>query len=159
MKAKTLRHNLERTWRKSHTHLDRSRYKHQCHLCKRMMTKAKSKYLADIISENSDRPRRLWNSINNILHRITPPVLPEFTSIKAHISLNILLKKLKLSVPNFQIKYTIFHQCKNQKLDPKWPFSNVRQKIKLKSLFWAHLQNRVIWTPFLQACWKIALIY
>ena len=83
MKAKTLRHNLERTWRRSRTHLDRSRYKHQCHLCNRMMTKAKSKYLADVIAENSDNPRRLWNSINNILHRIPPPALPEFTSVKS----------------------------------------------------------------------------
>ena len=33
MKAKTLRHNLERAWRRSRTHLDRPRYKHQCHLC------------------------------------------------------------------------------------------------------------------------------
>ena len=49
MKDKTLRHNLERTWRTSRTHLNRSRYKHQCHLC---MTKAKSKYLADFILEN-----------------------------------------------------------------------------------------------------------
>ena len=81
--AKTLRHNLERTWRRSHTHLDRCRYKHQCHLCNRMMTKAKSKYLADVIADNSDNPRRLWNSINNILHRIPPPALPECTSVKS----------------------------------------------------------------------------
>ena len=74
--------NLERTWHRSRTHLDRSRYKHQCHLCNRMMTKAKSKYLANVISENSDNARRLWNSINNILHRIPPPALPEFTSVK-----------------------------------------------------------------------------
>ena len=47
------------------------------------MTKVKSKYLADFISENSDNPRRLWNSINNILHRIPPPALPEFTSVKS----------------------------------------------------------------------------
>ena len=46
-----------------------------------MMTKAKSKYLADVISENSDNP--LWNSINNILYRIPPPALPEFTSVKS----------------------------------------------------------------------------
>ena len=46
-----------------------------------MMTKAKLKYLADVIAENSDNPRRLWNSINNILHRIPPPALPEFTSV------------------------------------------------------------------------------
>ena len=83
MKAKTLRHNLERTWRRSRTHLDRSRYKQQCHLCNRMMTKAKSKYLADVIAENSDNPRRLWNSINNILHIIPPPALPDFTSVKS----------------------------------------------------------------------------
>ena len=124
MKAKTLRYNLERTWRRSRTHLDRSRYKQQCHLCNRMMTKAKSKYLADVIAENSDNPRRLWNSINNILHRIPPPALPEFTSVKSlcdHFS-------RKISVPNFQIKYRIFHKCKNQKLDPKWTFLNVRQK-------------------------------
>ena len=48
-----------------------------------MMTKAKSKYLADVISENLDNPRRLWNSTNNILHRISPPGLPEFTSVKS----------------------------------------------------------------------------
>ena len=60
-KAKTLRHNLEQTWRSSRTHLDRSRYEQQCHLCNGMMTKAKSKYLAEVISENSDNPRRLWN--------------------------------------------------------------------------------------------------
>ena len=59
MKAKTLRHNLERTWRRSRTHQERSRYKHQCHLCNKMITKAKSKYLADAIAENSNNPRRL----------------------------------------------------------------------------------------------------
>ena len=48
-----------------------------------MMTKAKSKYLGDAISENSDKPRRLWNSINTILHRIPPPALPDFTSVKS----------------------------------------------------------------------------
>ena len=83
MKAKTLRHNFERTWRRSRTHLDRSRYKHQCHLCNKMMTKVKSKYLADVISENSGNPRRLWNTINNILHRIPPPALPDITSVKS----------------------------------------------------------------------------
>ena len=42
-----------------------------------MMTKA------DVIAENSNSPRRLWNLINNILHRIQPPALPEFTSVKS----------------------------------------------------------------------------
>ena len=47
------------------------------------MTKAKATYLADVNSENSDNPRRLWNSINDILHRIPPPALPEFTSARS----------------------------------------------------------------------------
>ena len=47
------------------------------------MTKATSKYLADVISENSDNPRRLWNSINSILHRAPFPAQPEFTSVKS----------------------------------------------------------------------------
>ena len=68
-------------WHRSRTDLDRSRYKHQCHLCNRMMTKAKSKYLADVIAGNSGN--LLWNSINNILRRIPPPALPEFTSVKS----------------------------------------------------------------------------
>ena len=109
MKAKTLRRNLERTWRRSRTHLDRSRYKHQCYLCNRMMTKAKPKYLTDVISENSDNPRLLWNSMNNIVHRIPPPTLPEFTSVK---SLGILWIKFPDKVQNIP-------QVQNQKLDPK----------------------------------------
>ena len=48
-----------------------------------MMTKAKSKYLADVIAENSNNLRRLWNSINTILHRIPSPALPESTSVKS----------------------------------------------------------------------------
>ena len=98
MKTKTLRHNLEQTRRRSRTHLDRSRYKHQCHLCNRMMTKIKSKYLADVIADNSDNPRRLWNLINNILHRIPPPALPEFTSVKSlcdHFSSRYFVDKIE----------------------------------------------------------------
>ena len=150
MKAKTLRHNLERTWHRPRTHPDRSRYKHECHLCNRKMTKAKSKYLAEVISENSDNSRRLWNSINNILHIIQLPSLPEFTSVKLlcdHFS-----KYFVDKIETFQIKYRIFHQCKNQKLDPKRTFLKMRQKIKSINLFCAHRQNHVIWTPFLHAC-------
>ena len=46
------------------------------------MTKAK--FLVDDISDNLDNPSRLWNFIiNNILRRIPPPALPEFTVVKS----------------------------------------------------------------------------
>ena len=44
-----------------------------------MKYEAKSKYLVDVISENSDNVLRLWNSINNIMHSITPPALLELS--------------------------------------------------------------------------------
>ena len=158
MKAKTLRHNVERTWHRSLTHLDRSRYKYQCHLCNRMMTKAKLKYLAEVISENSVNPRRLWNSINNILHRI-PPV--KFTSVKSlcdHFS-KYCVDKIETIRSKFPDKVQNIPPVQKTEIRSKWTFLKVRQKMKLWSLFWAHCQNHVIWTPFLQACWKIVLPY
>ena len=71
-----------------------------------MMTKAKWKYLADVISENSDNPRRLCNSINNILHRIAPPALPAFTSMKSfcdHFS-KYFVDKIETARSNFPDK-------------------------------------------------------
>ena len=103
-----------------------------------MMTKPESNYLADAISENSDNPRRLWNSIKHILHRIPPLALPEFTSIKSlcdHFS-KYFVAKIETIRSKFPDKvHNIFHQCKKQKLDPETTFLNVRQRIKLKSLY------------------------
>ena len=135
MEARTVRRNLERTRRRSRTRLDRSRYKHQCHLCNRMMTKAKSKFLADVITENSDNPRRLRNSINNILYRIPPPAQPEFTSVKSlcdHFS-KYFVDKIEIIRSKFLDKDTIFHL-----------FLNVRQKLKLKSFF--ELIVKIMWS-------------
>ena len=161
MKAKTLRHNLERTWRRSRTHLDRSRYKHQCHLCNRMMTKAQSQYIADVIAENSDNQRRLWNSINNILHRIPPSALPEFTSVKSLCDnfSRYFVDKIETVRFKFPDKVQNIPQVQKLEINSKMNVLNVRQKMKLKNLFWVYRQNHVIWIPFLQACWKIVLTY
>ena len=137
IKAKTLRHNLERTWRRSRTHLDRSRYKQQCHLCNIMMTKAKSKYLADVIAENSDNPRRLCNSINNILDRIPPPALPEFTSVKSlcdHFS-RYFVDTSETIRSKFPDKVQNIPQVQKTEIRSKMNVFDVRQKMKLKSLF------------------------
>ena len=46
------------------------------------MEKAKAIFYANIILENSEDPKKLWNSINNILHRFPAPSLPENLSLK-----------------------------------------------------------------------------
>ena len=87
-----------------------------------MMTKAKSKYLAEVISENSDNPRRLWNSINNILHIIPQPALPKFTLVKSlcdHFS-KYFVHKIETIRSKFRDKVqNIPPVQKKQKLDPK----------------------------------------
>ena len=78
LKAKVLRRRMERVWR-------RTRYRHdrvQCNLCNRIMEKAKANSYANIILDNSEDPKKLRKSINNILHRFPAPSLPENLSLK-----------------------------------------------------------------------------
>ena len=79
--AKRRRRYLERVWRRSRSPLDRSRYTKQLHLCNRMMSKSKSDYYTSLLSNNSDNPRQMWNSVNKILHREKSKPLPDHTSL------------------------------------------------------------------------------
>ena len=106
-----------------------------------MMTKAKSKYLADVIAENSNNPRRLWNSINNILHRIPPPALSEFTSVKSlcdHFS-RYFMDKIETIRSKFPDKVQNIPQVQ-------------KPEDEIKKLILSLSSNHVIWIPFLQAC-------
>ena len=101
------------------------------------MTKAKSKYLADVITENSDNPRRLWNSINNILHRIPPPALPEFTSVKSlcdHFS-RYFVHKIKTIHSKFPDKVQNIPQVQQPEIRSKINLFERASEDELKSLF------------------------
>lgn len=81
LEAKRRRKYLERIWRKNRTPLNRSRYTRQTLLYNRMMAKAKSAYLSDIIDKGSSDQRGMWKAFNKILHRHPTVSLPECTSI------------------------------------------------------------------------------
>ena len=49
----------------------------QTNFCNHMMSKAKSLYYANIISNNSENPRQMRKSVNTILHRQKLKALPE----------------------------------------------------------------------------------
>ena len=72
---------LERVWRRTRSPLDRSRYTKQLHLSNRMMSKSKSDYYTSLLSNNSDNPRHMWNSVNKILHREKSKPMPGYTSL------------------------------------------------------------------------------
>ena len=66
---------LESVWRKPSSSLDRSRYKRQCHLCNRQMSKTKSFYYEHMVSNNSATPKKqLWKCINQILLLLYQPM-------------------------------------------------------------------------------------
>ena len=63
--SKRRRCYLDRVWRKSRSNLGRSRYSKQYH-CNTQMAKAKSDYYTNMVSNNAEDPRQLWNCINKI---------------------------------------------------------------------------------------------
>ena len=79
--AKRRRRYLERVWRRTRSPLDRSRYSMQLHLSNRMMSKSKSDYCTSLLSNNSDNPCHMWNSVTKILHREKSKPLPDHTSL------------------------------------------------------------------------------
>ena len=74
---------LKRRWKKSRSGYDRSKYRNYRSLCNRLMTEGKSQYFSNLLDENSENPRRLWDSINNILHRTPAATLPESNNVKS----------------------------------------------------------------------------
>ena len=52
-------------------------------LCNRLMTEAKSQYFSNSINENSENPRRLWDTINTYLHKTPAAALPESNNVKS----------------------------------------------------------------------------
>ena len=83
LQSKRRRRYLERVWRKSRSSLDRSRYSKHCNYCNRQVAKAKSDYYTNMVSNNSENSRQLWNCINQIIQRRPVPSLPNHVSIKS----------------------------------------------------------------------------
>ena len=47
-----------------------------CQLCNRKMSGAKQNFLTGMIDDNLNNPRKLWQSVNKLLHRTPKPSLP-----------------------------------------------------------------------------------
>ena len=78
--AKRLKRQLERRWRQSRSAYDKSRFNHQSNYCNKLFLKAKGDWYTKLVDENKDNPRKLWNSVNKVLHRTAGTVLPDTTS-------------------------------------------------------------------------------
>ena len=47
---------------------------------------AKNKYYSNMVGENEDNPKALWNSIKKVLHRSPKMVLPDYTTMNSLIN-------------------------------------------------------------------------
>ncbi len=83
MDAKRMKRKLERCWRRTKSQGDRAKFNAQVRRCNRIMSKAKNAWYSNMIEENKHNPKKLWNSINNILHRQPETILPDCTSMSA----------------------------------------------------------------------------
>ena len=77
LQAKRERSRLERCWRRWKSPFDRKKFRAQCNSVRSLISKAKSSFLSNLVTESSTNPRTLWKTLNTILHRNPSNSLPE----------------------------------------------------------------------------------
>jgi len=70
----------ESIWKNTHSALDWSTFKHLRNRYHNLILTAKKKYYSNLISSSTDNPRRLWQTVNYLLHRKSSSPLPSFSS-------------------------------------------------------------------------------
>ena len=84
VEAKRVKRRLELQWRKRKSSpLYRSRFRRQVNLVNRMISSAKSQYYTDCVDAAKENPKKLWKTLNSILHRNPETVLPDRDSDKS----------------------------------------------------------------------------
>ena len=78
-----LRQQFEQMWRKHKTQLNRSRFRKQIAWCNPLANKDKGSYYTNLITANSDDPKKLWQSLRKVLYRTSETVVPAHSSNKS----------------------------------------------------------------------------
>ena len=69
--------HLQRIWTRTHSAFDLQRLHSATNKYHAAIIKAKRSFLASTVSSNLSDPRKLWNTVNNLLHRGPPDALPD----------------------------------------------------------------------------------
>jgi hypothetical protein len=78
--AKSLRSKLETVYWKSKSQVDRDKFKVQSRLVTKLISASKRSYYRNLISQSKVNPRRLWSSLNSVLHRSSGVTQPSCSS-------------------------------------------------------------------------------
>ena len=75
--AKMQKCRLERKQMRTKTPLDRSNYRRQVNKFNTLLASAKRTFYTKLIQENSDDSKKMWKSLNSVLHRGPKTILPD----------------------------------------------------------------------------------
>ena len=75
-KLKSTRRHLEKIWSRTHSTSDLKLLKSATNHYHTSIIKAKKLYNSTLLSSNLTNPKKLWNTINKLLHRIAKPSFP-----------------------------------------------------------------------------------
>ena len=81
--AKQKKPALERKWRRTKTAEDRSKFRRQVNKCNSILQVSKSHYYSDLVKNSLDDSKKLWKTLNKILHRTKSSTLPDDTTDSA----------------------------------------------------------------------------
>ena len=73
---KTARRKFEKTWKHTHSVTDLDTLRFATKLYHKAIIKAKKLYHSELVQSSTANPRRLWKTVNNLLHRNTQSTLP-----------------------------------------------------------------------------------
>lgn len=73
---RSVRRHAENVWKRTHSLHDLTLLKTLTNRYHRLITAAKKLYYSDLVNSSADNPRRLWKTINSILHRLPSKPLP-----------------------------------------------------------------------------------
>ena len=92
--------------------------------------------------------------INNILRRIPPPALPEFTAVKSLCDnfLKYFVDKIETTRSKCSDEVQYIPSVQKNEIKSKMKVFKRATEDEIEKLSWVHRQHRVIWTPVLQAC-------
>ena len=107
LQAKRERSRLERCWRRWKSPFDRKKFRAQCNSVRSLISKAKSSFLSNLVTESSTNPRTLWKTLNTILHRNPSNSFPE--SPDASSLANTFLDFFKDKIDRIRTKFLPSH--------------------------------------------------
>ena len=81
-KVKSVRHQFEHMWRKDRSQLSRDRLHRQITRCNAIINRDKAEYYSMVINDNSLDPKKLWQALQQVLHKGRKMTLPPHQSDK-----------------------------------------------------------------------------